>query len=60
MSRFRLAWARQCGERKAKEHGFTAFPVDPRRIAEDEDIHISPKRPDHLDRRQMRVEQQRP
>ncbi|MFN3943810.1 MAG: ImmA/IrrE family metallo-endopeptidase [Allosphingosinicella sp.] len=46
MSRFRLAWARQCGERKAKEHGFTAFPVDPRRIAEDEDIHISPKRPD--------------
>lgn len=46
MSRFRLAWARQCGERKAKEHGFDAFPVDPHRIAEDEDIHIVPKRPD--------------
>lgn len=46
MSRFRLAWARQCGERKAKEHGFTAFPVDPLGIAEDEDIHVAPKRPD--------------
>lgn len=46
MSRFRLAWARQCGERKAKEHGFDAFPVDPHRLAENEDIHIVPKRPD--------------
>jgi Zn-dependent peptidase ImmA (M78 family) len=46
LSGFRLAWARQCGERKAKEHGFDAFPVDPHRIAEDEDIHIVPKRPD--------------
>jgi Zn-dependent peptidase ImmA (M78 family) len=46
VSRFRIAWARQCGERKAKEHGFDTFPVDPHRIAEDEDIHIIPKRPD--------------
>lgn len=46
MRRFRLAWARQCGERKAREHGFTAFPVNPRRIAEDEDILVHGKPPD--------------
>lgn len=46
MSRFRLGWARQCGERKAKEHGFEAFPVDPFKIAEAEDIHVEPKPPD--------------
>ncbi|HEX8443505.1 MAG TPA: ImmA/IrrE family metallo-endopeptidase [Allosphingosinicella sp.] len=46
MSKFRLAWARQCGERKAKEFGFTAFPVDPIAIAEAEDIEVMPKPPD--------------
>lgn len=43
MSRFRLSWARNCGERKAKEHGFEAFPVDPFEIAAAEDIHVEPK-----------------
>jgi Zn-dependent peptidase ImmA (M78 family) len=43
VSRFRLSWARNCGERKAKEHGFEAFPVDPFGIAEAEDIHVEPK-----------------
>jgi Zn-dependent peptidase ImmA (M78 family) len=43
VSRFRLSWARQCGERKAKEHGFETFPVDPFQIAEAEDIHVEPK-----------------
>jgi len=46
MSGFRLAWARQCGERKAKEHGFKSLPVDPFRIAADEDIFIEPKKAD--------------
>lgn len=43
MSKFRLSWARQCGERKAKEFGFEAFPVDPFRIAEAEAIHVEAK-----------------
>lgn len=43
MSKFRLAWARQCGERKAREYGFTTFPVDPFRIAQGEDIHVEAK-----------------
>lgn len=46
MTKFRLAWARQCGERKAREHGFTSFPVDPFRIAQAEDIHVEAKRAD--------------
>lgn len=46
MSRFRLSWARQCGERKAKEHGFETFPVDPFQIAQAEDIHVEPKAAD--------------
>lgn len=48
MSRFRLSWARQCGERKAKEHGFEAFPVNPFKIAEAEDIWVEAKRPDQV------------
>lgn len=48
MSKFRLAWARQCGERKAKEHGFEAFPVDPFKIASSEDIVVEPKSPDQV------------
>lgn len=43
MTKFRLAWARQCGERKAREYGFTTFPVDPFRIAQAEDIHVEAK-----------------
>lgn len=48
MSRFRLSWARQCGERTAKEQGFEALPVDPFEIAEAEDIMIMPKAPDQV------------
>ncbi len=46
MSRFRLEWARKCGERKAKEHGFSSFPIDPFRIAVNEDIFVEAKKPD--------------
>lgn len=46
MTQFRLSWARQRGERKAKEHGFETFPVDPFAIAENEDIVVMPKAPD--------------
>ncbi len=46
MSRFRLEWARKCGERKAKEHGFTSFPIDPLIIAANEDIYVEAKKPD--------------
>jgi Zn-dependent peptidase ImmA (M78 family) len=35
--------ARQCGEQKAKEYGFTSFPVDPFLIAEREEILVEPK-----------------
>lgn len=48
MSKFRLSWARQCGERKAKEHGFEAFPIDPFMIASNEDIVVEPKSPDQV------------
>lgn len=48
MSKFRLSWARQCGERKAKEHGFEAFPIDPFQIAASEDIVVEPKAPDQV------------
>ena len=48
MSRFRLAWARQRGERKAKECGFEAFPIDPFKIAMDEGILVEAKSPDQV------------
>ncbi|UIJ46239.1 ImmA/IrrE family metallo-endopeptidase [Sphingomonas cannabina] len=48
MSKARLSWARQCGERKAKEHGFDTFPIDPFVIASAEDILVVPKRPDQV------------
>lgn len=48
MSKARLSWARQCGERKAKEHGFEAFPIDPFEIAANEEILIMPKAPDQV------------
>ncbi|WP_033310179.1 ImmA/IrrE family metallo-endopeptidase [Euryhalocaulis caribicus] len=43
MRKFRLEWARQQGERKAKEFGFDDFPIDPFAIAEKEEILIEPK-----------------
>lgn len=47
MTVFRLTLARQRGEKKAQEHGFTAFPVDPFKIAEAEDIVVEAKDPEH-------------
>lgn len=46
MRGFRPEWARKCGERKAKEFGFERFPIDPFRIAEDEDILVEAKKAD--------------
>lgn len=48
MNRFRLSWARKCGERKAKEQGFDDFPIDPFVIAKGEDIEVIPKESDHV------------
>ena len=42
----RLSWARKCGERKAREHGFHSFPIDPFAIAAKEEILVCPKAPD--------------
>ncbi|MDE0932601.1 MAG: ImmA/IrrE family metallo-endopeptidase [Novosphingopyxis baekryungensis] len=39
----RAEWARKCGERKAKQHGFSCFPIDPFKIAEDENIFVQAK-----------------
>lgn len=47
MTAFRLTLARQRGELKAQEHGFAAFPVDPFKIAEAEDIVVEAKDPEH-------------
>lgn len=44
----RAEWARKCGERKAKECGFLRFPIDPFRIAEDEDILVQAKEADQI------------
>ena len=48
MRPMRLEWARKCGERKAKEYGFERFPIDPFRIAEEEDILVEAKKPDQI------------
>lgn len=48
MTHFRLSWARERGERKAREHGFDAFPIDPFAIAETEEIMVFPKAPDQV------------
>lgn len=48
MTGFRLSWARERGERKAREHGFDAFPIDPFAIAESEEIMICPKTSDQV------------
>lgn len=47
MTAFRLTLARQRGELKAQEHGFSTFPVDPFKIAEAEDILVEAKDPEH-------------
>lgn len=47
MTAFRLTLARQRGELKAQEHGFAAFPVDPFKIAEAEDILVEAKDSGH-------------
>lgn len=46
MTKFRLNWARRCGEQKAAEFGFTSFPIDPFEIAEKVEIHVEAKPPD--------------
>lgn len=46
MSKFRLNWARRCGEQKAAEYGFTSFPIDPFEIAEKAEIVVEAKPPD--------------
>jgi Zn-dependent peptidase ImmA (M78 family) len=46
MNKFRLNWARRCGEQKAAEFGFTSFPIDPFEIAEKVEIHVEAKPPD--------------
>lgn len=48
MSAARPSWARQCGERKARELGYTAFPIDPFEIARGEEIELWPKKPDQI------------
>ncbi len=42
-TKFRLGWARKHGERKAKQLGFTRFPICPFEIAEIEEIVVEPK-----------------
>lgn len=44
----RPSWARQCGERKARELGYDSFPIDPFEIAESEEISLWPKKPDQV------------
>lgn len=46
MSKFRLAMARQLGEKIAKERGFDRFPIDPVDIARRENISVEAKPPD--------------
>lgn len=46
MSKFRLSWARRCGEQKAAEFGFTSFPIDPFVIAEKVEIQVEAKPPE--------------
>lgn len=48
MTAARPSWARSCGERKARELGYDAFPIDPFEIAEGEGIELCPKKPDQV------------
>lgn len=45
-AKFRILMARQLGEKVARDHGFTAFTVDPLRIAQANDIRVERKPPD--------------
>lgn len=45
-TRFRIHMARQLGEKIAKDHGFTAFKIDPFKIALANDIAVERKPPD--------------
>ena len=47
MSKFRLKMARQLGEKTAQDHGFDKFPIDPFKIARDEEIVVEAKRPEN-------------
>ena len=46
MNKFRLNMARQKGEQIAKQFGFEAFPIDPFKIAEGENIVVEAKEPE--------------
>ncbi len=46
MNKFRLNMARQKGELIAKQFGFEAFPIDPFKIAEGENIVVEAKEPE--------------
>jgi hypothetical protein len=48
MKLVRPSWARQCGERKAREHGFASLPIDPFEIARAEMIELWPKKPEQV------------
>ena len=45
-ARFRLGMATQCGEKLARDEGYSAFPVDPIAIAKRHGIHVEQKPPD--------------
>lgn len=46
MSKFRLKMARQLGEKTASDHGFDGFPIDPFKIAREEEIIVEAKPPE--------------
>lgn len=48
MTAARPSWARNCGERKARELGYETFPIDPFEIAEGEGIELCPKKPEQV------------
>jgi hypothetical protein len=45
-ARFRLTMATQCGEKLARDQGYSSLPVDPIAIARKHDIHVEKKPPD--------------
>ena len=45
-ARFRLTMATQCGEKLARDEGYSAFPVNPIDIARKRDIHVEKKPPE--------------
>lgn len=46
MNKFRLKMARQLGEKTAQDHGFDVLPIDPFKIARDEEIAVEAKPPE--------------